>query len=99
MPCAPRPSRLQPFPQGPRGTPPMGDGVLLGVGQLGHRPLLAVRYEHWVVAEAARPGALRRHRALARALEERLLAVRRDVRDHADVAQPAPRRDLLAEAG
>ena len=35
------PSRAEPFPQRARRTPPVGDRVLLGVGQLGHRAPLA----------------------------------------------------------
>src|SRR4051812_12156816 len=82
----------------------MADRVLLLGAQLGHRPSVprtgVVGNEDRVVAESTAPARLLDQRPLAAALERRLLALRVDESDHADVGGPpvaAARRDLTQE--
>src|ERR687897_621475 len=81
------------FGEGPRCSPAMADRVLLGRGELGHRPgalrARALRNKRRFIPEAAAPPRLRREGPLAAAFEEALLAVLGDERDRAYVGDPS----------
>src|SRR5918995_5473830 len=81
------------FCQGPRCAAAVANRVLLGRGELGHRPGVlrarVLRNEGRVIPEAAGPPRLRREGPLATSFEEALLAVLADERDRADVGDPA----------
>src|SRR5581483_11527591 len=74
----------------------MGMPGLPLVAELGHRPLLAVRDEHRVEAEAGAAASFLGDPALKRARAAQLAAVRSDRDQLADVARPAV---LLARQG